>query len=56
MDQVQAVQKPIPSVANQPKGFASDQMVEKKSGWGKWLIILVILLVLGGLVWWIFTP
>jgi len=57
MDQVQAVQRPTPSVANQPMGAAPDQMVQKKSGWAKWLIlILVILIVIGGLAWWFLTP
>ena len=56
MEQVQAVQKPMQSVSNPPRGFALDQNVEKKSGWTKWIIILVVLLVLGGLAWWIFTP
>ena len=57
MDQVQTVQRPTPSVANQPRAAVPNQMVEKKSGWTKWLIlVLVILIVIGvgiGIYFWL---
>ncbi len=53
MDQVQAVQRPMPM--NQPTGVAN-QGIKKKSGLLKWLIIILVILIVGGLAWWIFTP
>ena len=50
----QPVQQPMPT---QPQPIPQGQeVVEKKSGWFKWLIIvLVVLIVLGGLAWRIFA-
>ena len=54
MDQVQTVQRPTPGVVAQPVA-ASNQMPQKKSGWFKWVIIILVILIVVGVAWWIFT-
>lgn len=50
--QSQPTQPPPVAAQQVPQG----QIAEKKSGWLKWVIIvLAVLIVLGGLAWWIFA-
>ena len=62
MDQTQAVQPaptPAPNAPMTPSASAAPAMGEapKKSGWLKWtIIILLILIVVGGAGYWILAP
>jgi hypothetical protein len=54
MDQMQSVQTPAQApMAVQP---GVGQAPKKKGGWLKWVIIVLIVLIVGGLAWWILTP
>ena len=55
MDQTQAVQRQMPTPTT-PSMTSPDQMPQKKSGWFKWVIIILLILVIGGLAWYILTP
>ncbi len=56
MNQVQTVQKPVPVASAQPKEeqVIQDEMVEKKSGWFKWLLIILVILIVGFGIAWLF--
>lgn len=56
MEQVQQVQQPAPIGMNQPQVISTNQMPAKKSGWLKWIIIILVVLILGLGAWWLFTP